>query len=182
VSRHGTTALALAGIVLGMAGLTAASVPLYRLFCEVTGYGGTTQRAESAPGAASDIRITVRFNADTATDLGWEFRPVERAVEVRPGEERIVAFRAVNRSAAPVVGTATFNVTPLKAGPYFDKMQCFCFEEQRLAPGEAVDMPVSFFVDPRMLEDPATREIRTITLSYTMFRAKRDDVAFANPE
>lgn len=182
MNRQSITVVALVGIVFGMAGLTAASVPLYRLFCQATGYGGTTQRAESAPGAGSDIRITVRFNADTSTDLGWEFRPVQRAVEVRPGEEKIVAFHAVNRTAQPVVGSATFNVTPLKAGPYFDKVQCFCFEEQRLAPGEAVDMPVSFFVDPRILEDPATREIRTITLSYTMFRAKGDNVALAKPE
>jgi cytochrome c oxidase assembly protein subunit 11 len=110
------------------------------------------------------------------------FRPLEREVTVRPGEERIVAFHAANRTARPVVGSATFNVTPLKAGSYFDKIQCFCFEEQRLGPGEEADMPVSFFVDPRLLEDPATREIRTITLSYTMFRAKGDEVALAKPE
>jgi cytochrome c oxidase assembly protein subunit 11 len=181
LNRTGVTVVALVGIVFGMAGLTAAAVPLYRLFCQATGYGGTTQRAPSAPGAASDIRITVRFNADTSTDLGWEFRPLQRSVKVRPGEETIVAFHAVNRTSQPVVGSATFNVTPLKVGPYFDKVQCFCFTEQRLAPGEAVDMPVSFFVDPRILEDPATSEVRTITLSYTMFRAKGDNVALAKP-
>ena len=179
MNGRAVTVVALVGIIFGMAGLTAAAVPLYRLFCQATGYGGTTQRADAAPGADGDVQITVRFNADTSTDLGWEFRPLQRSVKVRPGEEKIVAFHAVNRTAAPVVGTATFNVTPLKAGPYFDKVQCFCFTEQRLAPGEAVDMPVSFFVDPRLLEDPGTREIRTITLSYTMFRAKGDNVALA---
>lgn len=182
MNRRTVTVVALVGILMGMVGLTAAAVPLYSLFCQVTGYGGTTQRAEVAPGASSDIRIKVRFNADTGNGLGWEFRPLAREVEVRPGEEKIVAFRAVNRTAQPVVGTATFNVTPLKAGPYFDKIQCFCFDEQRLEPGESVDMPVSFFVDPRILEDPSTREIRTITLSYTMFRAKGENVALAKPE
>jgi cytochrome c oxidase assembly protein subunit 11 len=182
VRRSGATALLLVGVVLGMTGLSFAAVPLYRLFCQATGYGGTTQRAEAAPGAAAETLITVRFNADTGTELGWEFRPVEREVRVRPGEERLVSYRAVNRTSQPVVGTATFNVTPLKAGVYFSKIACFCFEEQLLAPGEAVDMPVSFFVDPALLEDPTTREIRTITLSYTMFRAKDETLALAEPE
>jgi len=180
--RQGATVLVLVGIVLGMTGLTLASVPLYRLFCQVTGYGGTTQRADIAPGAKGDTLIKVRFNAETATDLGWEFRPLEHEVLVRPGEERIIAYRAVNRTAKPVTGTATFNVTPLKAGPHFMKVACFCFEEQHLAPGESVDMPVSFFIDPEMLEDPTTREVRTITLSYTMFRAKSESLALAKPE
>jgi cytochrome c oxidase assembly protein subunit 11 len=179
LNRRIFTVVGLVGIIFGMAGLTAAAVPLYRLFCQATGYGGTTQRAASAPGAAGDVQITVRFDTETSPDLGWEFRPLQRAVKVRPGEETIVAFHAVNRTSQPVVGTATFNVTPLKSGPYFDKIQCFCFSEQRLAPGESVDMPVSFFVDPRILDDPGTREIRTITLSYTMFRAKGDNVALA---
>jgi cytochrome c oxidase assembly protein subunit 11 len=183
VTRRGATAVSLAGIVFGMLGLSFASVPLYRLFCQVTGYGGTTQRAETAPGSAGETLITVRFNADSAADLGWEFRPIEREVRVRPGEERIIAYRAVNRTSQPITGNATFNVTPLKAGVHFVKVHCFCFEEQRLMPGESVDMPVSFFVDPALLEDPATREIRTITLSYTMFRAKSDhEVALVKPE
>lgn len=173
MTRNAGTVLAICGVLLGMTGLSIAAVPLYRLFCGTTGYGGTTQRAAVAPGAVErDPSITIRFNSDTAQDLGWEFRPLQRAVEVKPGEERIVSFRAVNRTSQPVTGSATFNVTPLKVGAYFVKVQCFCFEEQRLKPGEAVDMPVSFYVDPKMLDDASTAEVRTITLSYTMFRAK----------
>jgi cytochrome c oxidase assembly protein subunit 11 len=170
--RNGATAALVVGVVLGMVGLSFAAVPLYRLFCAATGYYGTTQRAAEAPGAVAGRSITVRFNSDTAPDLGWEFRPLQRAVTVHPGEEQLVLFRAVNRTRETVVGTATFNVTPLKSGPYFDKIQCFCFSEQRLAPGESIDMPVSFFVDPAIVEDPNTSDVDTITLSYTMFRAK----------
>ena len=115
--------------------------------------------------------ITVRFDAMTAPELGWEFRPLESAVRVHPGEQREVLFRAVNRSAETVTGTATFNVTPTKTGIYFDKLQCFCFNEQQLGPGESRDMGVVFFVDPDLLTDPSTSDVRTITLSYTMFRA-----------
>jgi cytochrome c oxidase assembly protein subunit 11 len=171
-SRNRATALVVIGAVFGMVGLSFAAVPLYRMFCEATGYDGTTQRAKAAPGAAGERVVTVRFNTDTAPDLAWEFRPLQASVTVRPGEETLVLFRAVNRSKSELVGTATFNVTPMKTGQYFDKIQCFCFTEQRLAPGESVDMPVSFFVDPALLEDPNTREVDTITLSYTMFRAK----------
>jgi cytochrome c oxidase assembly protein subunit 11 len=177
--RRSATVFALVAVVVGMTGLTAASVPLYRLFCQATGYGGTTQRAEAAPGKAAAQTITVRFDSSTATDLGWEFRPLQRSVTVHPGEETLVAFRAVNRSPLPVVGRATFNVTPLKAGVYFDKIQCFCFDEQLLEPGQSVDMPVTFFVDPAILTDPTTSEVRTITLSYTMFRAKDDGKSVA---
>jgi cytochrome c oxidase assembly protein subunit 11 len=169
--RNGATVLLLAAVVVGMAGLSFASVPLYRLFCQATGYGGTTQRAASAPKAVADAVITVRFDAQTANDLGWEFRPLVPEVKVHPGEEREVSFRAVNRSTETVTGTATYNVTPTKIGIYFDKLQCFCFTGQKLAPGESRDMGVVFFVDPDMLRDPDTSEIRTLTLSYTMFRA-----------
>ena len=172
--RNGTTVLLLGSVVLGMVGLSFASVPLYRLFCQATGFGGTTQRAAAAPGEVAGPLITVRFDAETAADLGWDFHPETAAVEVHPGERREVFFRAVNRSAEPVTGTATFNVTPTKSGIYFDKLQCFCFTEQRLAPGEARDMGVTFFVDPDLLNDPGTRDVRTITLSYTMFK-KRDE-------
>jgi cytochrome c oxidase assembly protein subunit 11 len=161
--------------VAAMIGLTAASVPLYRLFCQATGYGGTTQRATSAPAhAIAERLITVRFDASTAPDLDWEFRPLELAVRVHPGEEKVVTYRAVNRSREPITGTATFNVTPGKAGLYFDKLQCFCFTKQRLAPGESADLSVSFFVDPDILSDANTADVDTITLAYTMFRAKDD--------
>jgi cytochrome c oxidase assembly protein subunit 11 len=171
------TALALASVIVGMLGLTAAAVPLYRLFCQATGYGGTTQRAEAAPGQQSERTITVRFNADVAQDLPWTFAPVERAVQVRPGEQQLAFFRAHNGSGRPIVGTATFNVTPFKAGRYFDKIACFCFEDQTLRAGETVDMPVSFYVDPAILDDPETADVRAITLSYTFFELDRGAVA-----
>jgi cytochrome c oxidase assembly protein subunit 11 len=168
-------AFATAGVVVGMVGLAFASVPLYRLFCQVTGYGGTTQRADHAPAQAGERVVTVTFNADVAgTNLPWTFTPVERHVTIRVGEERLVAYRATNRGDRPVTGTATFNVTPAKAGVYFQKIACFCFTEQTLAPGESVDMPVSFFIDPEIAKDPNTRDVRNITLSYTFFRAKHD--------
>jgi len=122
----------------------------------------------------------VRFDAETASDLGWEFRPLQASVDVRPGEERVVAYRAVNKTSAPITGTATFNVTPYKAGIYFNKLQCFCFTEQHLGPGESADLSVSFFVDADILNDPNTRDVDTITLSYTMFRAK-DDAPSSRP-
>jgi len=165
-------------VVAGMVGLSFASVPLYRLFCQVTGFGGTTQRAAAAPGAVGDTFVTVRFDADTAPDLAWEFRPLVREVKVRPGEQIEMSYRATNRSAAATTGTATYNVTPVKTGIYFDKLQCFCFNEQKLGPGESRDMGVVFFVDPDLLKDPGTRDVRTITLSYTMFR--KPDAAAAH--
>ena len=174
--RNRITVAALLGVIAAMVGLDAAAVPLYRLFCQVTGYGGTTQRAERAPeGELADRVVTVRFNAETAPDLGWEFRPLVQSVKVHPGEERTIAYRAVNKTTAPVTGTATFNVTPDKVGIYFDKIQCFCFTRQRLGPGESADLSVTFFVDPDIASDPDTRDVDTITLSYTMFRAKADD-------
>jgi cytochrome c oxidase assembly protein subunit 11 len=163
------TAVALSGVIVGMLALTAAAVPLYRLFCQVTGYGGTTQRAQAAPGEELEQTIKVRFNADVDPSLPWTFAPEQRQVEVRVGEQALAYYRASNRSDRPIVGQATYNVTPFKAGPYFDKIACFCFEEQILQPGEEVDMPVSFYVDPAMLSDPNTRDVHTITLSYTFF-------------
>jgi cytochrome c oxidase assembly protein subunit 11 len=174
--RNARTAARLAVIVLAMVGLTFASVPLYRLFCGATGYAGTTQRAAAPPqaSAAGKSLITVRFNAETSNDLGWEFRPLQEQVTVHPGEERVIAYRAVNHTNEPITGTATFNVTPFKAGIYFNKIQCFCFSRQHLAPGESADLSVSFFVDPDISTDANTRDVDTITLSYTMFRAKDD--------
>jgi cytochrome c oxidase assembly protein subunit 11 len=169
--RKGATALLLALVVAGMAGLSFASVPLYRLFCQATGVGGTTQRADRVPANASDVVVTVRFNAETAPDLGWEFHSLQDAVTVHPGEQRQIFYRAVNKTTQPVTASATFNVTPAKSGIYFDKLQCFCFSEQHLEPGESADMGVVFFVDPDILTDPNTTDVRTITLSYTMFRA-----------
>jgi cytochrome c oxidase assembly protein subunit 11 len=169
--RNGGTALLLLSVVGAMVGLSFASVPLYRLFCQATGLGGTTQRAATAPARKAAAVVTIRFDAETAPDLGWEFRPLQPTVTVHPGEERQIFYRAVNKTSTPTTGSATFNVTPAKAGIYFDKLQCFCFTEQHLAAGESVDMGVVFFVDPDILTDPNTSDVRTITLSYTMFRA-----------
>jgi cytochrome c oxidase assembly protein subunit 11 len=179
--RNGTTVTLLAAVVCGMVGLSFASVPLYRLFCKATGFGGTTQRAAAAPGAVADALVTVRFDAATAPELGWEFRPLETAVKVHPGEQREVFFRATNRSSETVTGTATYNVTPTKTGIYFDKLQCFCFNAQQLGPGESRDMGVVFFVDPDLLTDPGTSDVRTITLSYTMFRAPQSESPAEKP-
>ena len=175
------TVVALLAVIGVMGGLVAASVPLYRLFCAATGYGGTTQRANAAP--ADEVRgrlITVRFDAETAPDLPWSFRPMQLEVKVHPGEQKLAVFRAVNRSAEPITGSATYNVTPNKAGLYFDKLQCFCFSKQHLDPGQSADLTVSFFVDPDIVKDPNTTDVDTITLSYTMFRAKDDGTPSAS--
>jgi cytochrome c oxidase assembly protein subunit 11 len=167
--RKGLTVVVLTSVIAGMLGLTAAAVPLYRLFCQVTGYGGTTQRAEAAPERQLERTVTVRFNADIDPDLPWSFAPEQRQMEVRLGEQSLAFYAATNRSEHPIVGQATYNITPFKAAPYFSKIACFCFDEQTLQPGEAVDMPVSFYVDPAIASDPDTRDVHTITLSYTFF-------------
>ncbi len=169
--RRVATAAALAAVVAGMAGLAYASVPLYRWFCQVTGFGGTTQVATRSPDRLLDRKVTVRFNADVDARLPWRFAPVERRVVVRLGEPMLAQYRATNVSDRTVTGTATFNVTPAKAGPYFSKLDCFCFTEQRLAAGESVLMPVSFYVDPDLAADRNLDDVTTITLSYTFFAA-----------
>jgi len=174
--RHGFVGLALALVVVGMLGLSAAAVPLYRMFCQVTGYGGTTQRAKLAPEQASKEMITVRFDANVSRDLDWKFTPVQRSVNIHIGEEKLIFYKAENNSDKPVVGTATFNVTPEVAGKYFKKIQCFCFTEQTLEPGEKADMSVSFFIDPGILSDPNTKSVSEITLSYTFFEKKQKTV------
>ena len=163
------TVIVATSVIVGMLGLTAAAVPLYRLFCQATGYGGTTQRAEAAPDRQLERTITVRFNADIDPDLPWSFAPEQRQMEVRIGEQNLAFYGATNRSDHPIVGQATYNVTPFKAAPYFSKIACFCFDEQILQPGQQVDMPVSFYVDPGIVSDPDTRDVHTITLSYTFF-------------
>ena len=167
--RNRRTALMACLIILGMAGLTAASVPLYDLFCAATGYGGTPRiNAQAAPGG-DGTRITVQFNGDIGAGLPWRFRPMQRSLTLPVGEERLAFYEAVNDSDGPVVGRAVYNVTPFKVGPYFDKVHCFCFEEQTLQAGERVEMPVSFYVDPALVTDPGTSDVRQITLSYTFF-------------
>ena len=166
--RKRTSVIAIVFVLTCMVALTVSAVPLYRLFCQVTGYGGTPQVADAAPGAADGV-VTVRFNADTGRGMPWEFRPALNQVEARLGEQMTVFFEATNPTDRPITGTATFNVTPDKAGPYFAKIDCFCFTEQVLAPGQTVAMPVTFFVDPELFTDRETKEVRTITLSYTFF-------------
>ena len=169
------TALVLIAVVAGMAGASFAAVPLYRLFCQVTGFAGTTQTAVAAPAEALDRVMTVRFNADVGKRLPWRFRPDQGPVELRVGEQGLAFFTAANTSNETVTGHAVFNVTPLKAGRYFTKIQCFCFDEQVLGPGETARMPVTFFVDPEIAEDPNLDDVSTITLSYTFFRTDTGD-------
>lgn len=168
--KNARVGLTLAGVVCGMIGLSFATVPLYQLFCQVTGFGGTTQVADAAPEQISERVIAIRFNADVNDKLPWRFGPLQREVKVQVGENRLAFYQAKNISEKPATGMATFNVTPLKAGQYFSKIACFCFTEQRLEPGQEMDMPVSFFVDPAILEDPELDDVNTITLSYTFFR------------
>ena len=171
--RKRATMLGVLGVTFAMVGLSYAAVPLYDLFCRVTGFGGTTQVADAAPAAdaVSDRMVTVQFNADVNSALPWTFRPAQREVKVRVGESALAFYRARNDSDVPVTGTATFNVTPLKAGLYFVKVDCFCFVEQTLQPGEEIDMPVSFYVDPEIETDRGVDDVKSITLSYTFFRA-----------
>ncbi len=164
--------LLIAGTLIGSAlTLVAFSVPLYRLFCAATGLGGQTVRVDRNTTLATDRVLTVRFSTDVAPGLDWRFVPEQTQVTVRLGEQALVYFRALNRSTERIVGHATFNVTPYLAGPYFNKIQCFCFEEEALEPGQSVEMPVVFFVDPAFAKDPDTAALQTITLAYTFFRS-----------
>jgi cytochrome c oxidase assembly protein subunit 11 len=171
-------------MTIGMVGLTYASVPLYRMFCQATGFGGTTRRktveeklaaqANAPPAvtaAAKSRAVVISFNADVAEGLPWRFTPTQKSVVVRPGETTLAFFTAKNESARDVTGVATYNVQPNKAGSHFNKVQCFCFEEQRLRAGEEVDMPVFFYLDPEFATDAAMADVNDVTLSYTFFRS-----------
>jgi cytochrome c oxidase assembly protein subunit 11 len=169
--RNVRTLAMLVGVVAFMTGLAYASVPLYRLFCQVTGYGGTPARADAAPAVISDRVIRVSFTADVAQGLDWRFQPSQRALELKVGENKLAFYSAENLEKVPVTGQATFNVSPDVFGPYFTKIACFCFTEQTLQPGQKVDMPVSFFIDPAILDVPELKHLNDVTLSYTFFRA-----------
>ena len=160
-------------VAMSMVGLAYASVPLYKLFCQVTGFGGTTQIATQAPEQAllTAEPLAVRLDANVNPQLNWSFVPVEQEVSLKPGEEVTAIYRATNIGTTPSTGTATFNVTPQKAGPYFMKIECFCFTEQTLKPGESVGMPVRFFLDREIVSDINTSDIDEIVLSYTFFKA-----------
>lgn len=169
--RKGLVALALAGLVAGMVGLSFAAVPLYRMFCQTTGYGGVPQQADANPGEVLDRTITIRFDANVDRALPWTFAPEQRLMDVRIGESALAFFKAHNNTDKSVTGAAGFNVAPEIVGRYFTKIECFCFTQQTLAAGESVDMPVTFFVDPKIVEDEATKNITEITLSYTFYRS-----------
>jgi cytochrome c oxidase assembly protein subunit 11 len=169
LARHRRVALACAAFVVAMVGLAYASVPLYRLFCQVTGFAGTTQRADHPSDRVGDRTITVRLDANVGPGLNWDFVPDTPTLDVRIGENMLAFYKVTNRGSRASVGSATFNVTPDQAGIFFNKMQCFCFTEQRVEPGETVEMPVSFFIDPAMAKDKDGSWIRNITLSYTFY-------------
>ncbi|MBL4802507.1 MAG: cytochrome c oxidase assembly protein [Emcibacter sp.] len=172
--NHTKTLIVVFFLLAAMVSLVVASETLYRMFCQVTGYGGTTQQAESASDIVLEREMTIRFNSDVNTKLPWKFKPVQGAVTVKIGEEALIFYRAKNTSDETITGTATFNVTPFKAAQYFNKIDCFCFTEQTLAPGEEVDMPVSFFIDPELAKDKRLEEVKEITLSYTFFKYEDD--------
>jgi cytochrome c oxidase assembly protein subunit 11 len=164
-------------VVAGMAGLSFAAVPLYRMFCAVTGYGGTPQIGpEQAPGAAGHP-MTVRFDADTETGLPWTFSPEQQQVRLPVGQEVVAFYQATNHATVPVTGIALYNVTPDKIGRYFHKTACFCFDRQVLQPGQTMQFPVSFWIDPALARDPQTADVRVITLSYTFYRSLGDAAA-----
>ena len=169
-NRNGATGIMLAVVAVAMIGAAYASVPLYRLFCQVTGYGGTTRTAEAAPKKIVDREITVRFNSDVHSKLPWRFEPRQLSMKMKLGEERLAIYSATNQGDETITGTATFNVTPAKAGIYFNKIDCFCFTEQTLEAGKTASLPVSFFIDPDMVNDHNLDDVTTITLSYTFFR------------
>jgi cytochrome c oxidase assembly protein subunit 11 len=168
------------GLVAFMVLVSFVSVPLYRLTCKVTGWGGTPQEqldaAARAPHEVQNRDITVRFDAQADRRLAWDFKPDQGPVTVKVGEDKLVSFSAHNKTEAPITGTAVYNVTPLKAGKYFVKTECFCFAEQLLAPGQAVHMPVSFYIDPAIMQDRDMADVGTITLSYTFYRASSDEL------
>lgn len=177
--RQRRVGLAATGVALGMLGLAFASVPLYRMFCQATGYGGTTQRAERASDVILDRKVTVRFDANVAPGLKWRFEPVQQALDVRIGENTLAFFKATNLSDKPSTGTAVFNVLPEQVGIHFNKVQCFCFTEQVLEPGQSIEMPVSFFVDTAFASDKDTKDFTDLTLSYTFYPATRAEAGAA---
>ena len=171
LARNGIVAALCAVLVAAMVGLSFASVPLYRLFCQVTGYEGTTRRASAAPATVIDRALTVDFDANVGPGITWRFEPVQRQQQLRIGEQGLAFYRVSNRSSTPQVGMAVFNVTPHKAGSYFNKIECFCFTAQRLEPGQSAELPVAYFIDPAINDDPDLKKLTTITLSYTFYPA-----------
>lgn len=183
-SANRRTGLLAAGIVAAMLGLAYASVPLYRLFCQATGFNGTTQRAAAETAEPTPVpgkSVSIRFDGNLGGGIPWRFKPEKVTQTVEIGAKNLAFFTATNLSGAPVTGTATFNVSPDLAGKYFVKIACFCFTEQTLKPGETVEMPVTYYVDPAILDDPQARKISEITLSYTFYPMDRQASAALRP-
>ncbi len=175
-SRNTRTGLIFLGVALAMLAMGYAAVPLYRMFCQVTGIDGTTQRASTAQAAqvqATGRRISVQFDGNVANGLPWSFHPMQTTSNVMIGEKALAKYEAKNNSAREITGTAVFNVSPVQAGKYFNKIECFCFTEQTLTPGQDVEMPVIYYVDPAILDDPDTKDIQQITLSYSFYESDR---------
>ncbi len=172
--RNKAMAVGLAAVVSGMVGLSFASVPLYRMFCVYTGFGGTPQIGGGQSASISTQRITVRFNADTNPNLPWSFAPAQRQITLPMGAEQVAFYTARNEASTPVTGVAVYNVTPESVGKYFHKTACFCFNEQTLAANQQMQFPLSFWVDPAIATDPNTADVKVITLSYTFFRSLTD--------
>jgi cytochrome c oxidase assembly protein subunit 11 len=178
-ARNRRVAAICAVVGAGMLGLAYASVPLYQLFCQVTGFGGTTQRADRPSASILERTMTVRFDANIGDGMPWDFAPVSEPQTLQIGENGLAFYRVTNRSNRTIVGSATYNVTPEQAGIFFNKLACFCFTEQRLEPGESLDMPVSYFIDPEIVKDPDASRLSTVTLSYTFYEVKKPTAAAA---
>ncbi len=172
IDKNRKTGLLVFSVVIAMIGLAFASVPLYDLFCRVTGFGGTTQVSQAAPDQILDRTVTVQFNSDVNRNLPWAFAPEEKSMSINIGQEGLINYYAENTATFPIAGTAVYNVTPPKAGKYFHKTQCFCFNEQILQPDQRMNMPVLFYIDPAMADDPYMDDVKNITLSYTFFKTE----------
>jgi len=173
-ARNAILAGALAAVVVGMVGLSFAAVPLYRVFCQATGYGGTPKIGPAESPGISPQTMLVRFNANTFPNLPWRFLPVQSQVRVHLGADQLAFYEARNLDTVAITGVATYTVTPDKAAKYFHKTACFCFNEQTLAPNQDMQFPLSFWVDPAIADDPSTQDVKTVTLSYTFFRSLDD--------
>jgi len=176
-ARNRRVAIAGLGVVAMMVGVAYAAVPLYRIFCQATGYGGTTRQVDASGDVVLSRVIKVRFDANVSAGINWSFKPAQEKISLNVGETKLAFYTARNLGKNRITGTATFNVTPAAAGQYFNKIECFCFTEQSLDPGEQAEMPVSFYIDPEIDDDPDLKWLKTITLSYTFFPAKTGQVS-----
>ncbi|MDH5721813.1 MAG: cytochrome c oxidase assembly protein [Alphaproteobacteria bacterium] len=182
IAKNRRAGLIVLGVVIAMIGLSFVSVPLYNMFCRVTGLAGTTQEAEILPETILEREVTIRFDSNTARNLPWDFKPEKKSIKLKVGARGFINFIAKNNGDEPITGMAVYNVTPLKAGKYFTKIQCFCFDSQVLQPGQKVNMPVLFFVDPKIDENELMDDVTTITLSYSFFHSESEGLDKAMEE